>query len=53
MDLELIRPVDGVASKVTREHRMTRSLMTREEIQDAILDYGQDLPDSVMKWAES
>jgi hypothetical protein len=53
MDLEILKPVEGVASKVTKEHRMVRSLMTRDEIQDAIIDYGQGLPDAVMKWAES
>ena len=49
LDLELIKYSEGSKAGF-KQYRMARSLMTREAIFDAIVDYGIDIPESVMKW---
>ena len=49
LELELIKYADGSKS-MSKEYRMMKSMMTREGIFEAIVDYGVDIPESVLKW---
>ena len=50
LELELVKYLDGHPGKGTKEHRMMKSMMTRDEIQEAVMEFARDLPDAVMKW---
>lgn len=49
LELELIKYVDGSRTG-SKEYRMSKSMLTREAIFEAIIDYGIDIPESVLKW---
>ncbi|XP_042338126.1 origin recognition complex subunit 4-like [Plectropomus leopardus] len=50
--LELIRPVDSVASKTQREYQLMRLMLDNSQIMEALQKYPQ-CPTDVKQWAMS